>query len=372
MANRALARDDDAISLIELTDGWSAKREHLGNGRCCSGLSDIGLEQHSISASVLRHGTNDSMNQEAQPEKLPAEVLDDVASVVGAEVTLLSRLPGGFDVGAMRVQLAGGAQAVLKAWPWERPNQLDEALRFQRVVEHMRGRGYPSPACLGVGATATHVWHLVDFVDAVPAPELTSSIVEQLMEIVELQAGQATESYDHWSYAWRVVTGQESATSGLDVIDTPWQSFLRQSIARIPEYSSEVATLVERLRFACAGVPPPPEAPDMVNADLNPTNILVRDGVVVAVVDIGNAGSGTRAIDLNTLVWHTYEDPLDGVRRRLWARILDLVGWEGAAMIAANHILHQLEDNIRQGRHDAVPGVVERAHRVLDELNALR
>ena len=39
----------------------------------------------------------------------------------------------------------------------------------------------------------------------------------------------------------------------------------------------------------------------MVHADLNPSNVLVRDGAVVAVVDIGNAGCGTRATDLTTL-----------------------------------------------------------------------
>src|SRR5215471_2142604 len=59
----------------------------------------------------------DSMNQGTHPEELPDEVLDDVASVVGAEVTVLSRLPGGDHVGAMRVQLAGRANAVLKAVP---------------------------------------------------------------------------------------------------------------------------------------------------------------------------------------------------------------------------------------------------------------
>ena len=154
------------------------------------------------------------MNQGTHPEELPAEVLDDVASVVGAEVTLLSRLPGGVNAGAIRVQLAGRANAVLKAEPRAHPNHLDETLRAQRVVEHMRRRGYPTPAWLGVGATATHVWHLMDFVDAAPAPELTPSLVEQLMEIIELQAGQASEPYDHWSYAWRVATGQESAIEG--------------------------------------------------------------------------------------------------------------------------------------------------------------
>jgi hypothetical protein len=313
------------------------------------------------------------MNQGAHPEELPAEVLDDVASVVGAEVTLLSRLPGGLNAGAMRVQFAGRASAVLKAEPRAHPSHLDKTLRAQRVVGHMRRRGYPTPAWLAVGATATHVWHLMDFVDAAPVPELTPSIVEQLMEIIELQAGQASESYDHWSFAWRVATGQEAAVAGLDVSETPEQSLLRQSVARLSGYSCVVSALAGRLRLVCAGVPPPRGAPDMVHADLIPGNVLVRDGAVVAVVDIGNAGSGTRATDLTTLQWHTFQDPLlDGARRRLWRRILALVGWEGAAVLAATQILLQLELAIRLGRHDAVAGVVTRGHRALDELTALR
>jgi hypothetical protein len=313
------------------------------------------------------------MNQGTRPEELPAEVLDDVASVVGAEVTLLSRLSGGINEGAMRVQLAGGKNAVLKAVPGADTNELDETLRARRVVEHMRRRGYPTPAWLGVGATATHVWHLMDFIDAAPAPELTPSLVEQLMEIIELQAGQASEPYDHWSYAWRVATGQEPAVGGLDFNETPEQSLLRQSIARLSEYSSEVSALVESLRLVCADVPPPRGAPDMVHADLaTPSNVLVRDGAVVAVVDIGNAGSGTRATDLIALVWYTFEHPpLEGVRRRLWTRTLDLVGWEQAAVLAAAQTLLSLEWPIRLGRHDVVPGVVKRGHRALDELNAL-
>jgi hypothetical protein len=286
--------------------------------------------------------------------ELPAAVLDDAAGVVGAEVTPAVRLPGGANGGALRVQVAGRADAVLKAVPRAHPDHLDEMVRARRVVEHMRGRGYPTPAWLGVGATATHVWHLTDFVDAAPAPELIPSLVEQLMAIIELQAGQASEPHDHWSYAWRVATGQEPAVAGLS------------------GHSSPVSALVERLRLACAGAAPPRGAPDMVHADLNPSNVLVRDGAVVALVDIGNAGSGTRATDLTTLQWHTFQDRLDGVRRRLWTRILDLVGREGAAVLATTQILLQLEWPIRLGRHDVVPGVVERGHRALDELAALR
>lgn len=78
------------------------------------------------------------------PPELPAELLDDVANVVGTEVTLLARLPGGINSGAVRVQLAGREDAVLKAVPRTHPNQLSETLRAQRVVTHMRGRGYPT------------------------------------------------------------------------------------------------------------------------------------------------------------------------------------------------------------------------------------
>ena len=271
-------------------------------------------------------------------------------------------------------KLAGGAPAALKAVPRTHPDHLDETLRAQRVVDHMRRSGYPTPAWLGVGATDTHVWHLMDFVDAAPAPELTSSLVDQLMEIIELQAGQGSEPYDHWSYAWRVATGAAPSGTTADVKETTEQSHLRQSVARLPGHSVEVSTLVERLRLVCAGAPPPQAAPDMVHADIStPGNVLVRDGAVVAVVDIGNAGSGTRAIDLTSLVWATFEGAsMDAVRGRLWTRILDLVGGEGAAVLAAAQILHMLEVPVRHGRRDAVPGVVERGHRVLDELQALR
>jgi Phosphotransferase enzyme family len=314
------------------------------------------------------------MRHTTHTEALPAEVLDDVANVIGSKVTLVGRLSGGVNEGAVRVQLAGGAHAVLRAVPLAHANHLDETLRARRVAVHMRAHGYPTPAWLGVGATAGHVWHLTDFVDAAPAAELTRSLIEQLMEIIELQAGRASEPYDHWSYAWRVATSQESAAAGLDLDETPEQSLLRQSIASLPGYSSEVSALVERLQLACADVSPPRQSPDMVHADLStPSNVLVRDGAVVAIVDIGNAGSGTRATDLTSLVWYTFHDPqLDGVRRRLWTRILDLVGWEGAAVLAATQVLHMLEYPIREVRHDVVPGVVQRGHRTLDELNALR
>lgn len=288
------------------------------------------------------------------PVTLPAEVLSDVAAVVGAEITPRSRLPGGVNAGAVRVTVAGRADAVLKVEPLSHPRQLDEASRAQRVVEHMRGLGYPTPAWLGVGATTTHVWQLTDFVDAAPAPTLTSRLVDQMAEIIEVQAGQASEPHDHGAYAWRVVTGQEPV------------------VARLSGYSSEVSALAESALLACADAQPLRTSPDMVHADFNPSNVLVCDGAVVAVVDIGNAGRGSRATDLSTLLWHTSHPSLDDARPRLWTKILALVGWDGAAVLTATQVLLQLEWPVRLGVHDALPAAVSRGHRALEELNALR
>jgi aminoglycoside phosphotransferase (APT) family kinase protein len=105
----------------------------------------------------------------------------------------------------------------------------------------------------------------------------------------------------------------------------------------------------------------------MVHADLNPGNVLIRDGKVVALVDIENAGAGTRATDLTTLQWHTFQDRLDGVRRRLSKTIRAMAGEEGAAVLTATQILMRLECSVRLGRHDVVAEVVERGHRALDE-----
>ncbi|MDE0777342.1 MAG: phosphotransferase [Nocardioides sp.] len=288
------------------------------------------------------------------PEEVPPAVLADVARAVDAEVAVVGRLAGGVNGGAVRVRMRGRGDAVLKATPWSHPDQLEDARRARRVVDHMRGRGYPTPAWLGVGSTATHVWQLTELVDAAPAHELTPSLVDQLVAIVDLQAGQASEPHDHWQFAWRVVTGRQTTAGD------------------VAAHSAAVASLVDRMRRAHDRLEPPPMAPDMVHADLNPSNVLVRDGVVVALVDIGNAGSGTRASDLVTLQWHTFRAPLDGARHRLRGTVVDLVGWEWAAALTATQVLLQLEWRLRSASADAVAQTIERGHRAFDELDELR
>ncbi len=78
------------------------------------------------------------MKEGIDPDELPAGVLDDVAGVVGQEVTVLGRLPGGVNGGAMHVQLAGEVDAVLKAVPLAHRN-LSRLLRQMIEIISVRG-----------------------------------------------------------------------------------------------------------------------------------------------------------------------------------------------------------------------------------------
>src|SRR5690242_10362729 len=80
-----------------------------------------------------------------------------------------------------------------------------------------------------------------------------------------------------------------------------------------------------------------------------------RSRLVVALVDIGNAGSGTRATDLTAVQWHTFQDPLDSVRRQWWTRVLDLVGWEAAAGLVPDETSAQATVCPRSCRRKCVP-----------------
>ncbi|TWE07416.1 phosphotransferase [Rudaeicoccus suwonensis] len=300
------------------------------------------------------------------------DVLADIKSVTGQDVELIGPLVGGFNSGAIHVGLGPDARdAVLKVEQRTTVDQPAGVLRASRIVHHMREMGYPTPAWLGVGFSEDYVWHLTEFVDAAPALVLNDDLIEQLLRIIELQSCNGSENYDHWRYSWNLAT-EAHPISRLDLSETAEQCELRKSVATLPRHSTAVAALVARVRSMCTGTTPPQCAPDMVHADLNPSNVLVKDGSVVAVVDIANAGRGTRATDLVTLQWHLFDHRFDIKRQQLWVRVLDIVGWQQTAVLLATQILLQIEWRVRTGRDAMLPAVLERGHRAVDELYDFR
>src|SRR5207248_2201699 len=120
-----------------------------------------------------------------------SDVLEAVAVVIGP-ITGLSRLAGGVQGGAWKLQRRDAPPVVLKASPWmhgEHLNQLRD--HAGEVVEAMVRVGYPTPRWIGTGATADHVWQLQEFVEGTPATALDERAVTRLLDIVETQAGRA-------------------------------------------------------------------------------------------------------------------------------------------------------------------------------------
>ena len=285
---------------------------------------------------------------------VPADVLAQVARAAGVGVRTSTRLPGGRNAGASRVEFEDGAVAVLKAEPRTHADRFGDVQRTRRIVEHLRTRGYPTPAWLAVGETTSHVWHLAEFVDGAPVRELTPAVVGQLLDVVALQAGQGIAGPDHSRYARDVVTGREPVVADLAGGPPP------------------VTLLTERALSCCARGSPPPGSPDAVHADLAPGNVLVRDGVVVGLVDVGNAGRGTRATDLTTLLWHAVTTTPEDVRAPLWRAVHEAVGAEGAVVLAVTQVLLQVQWPLRLGLAGTLAVAVDRGHRLLDDLEAVQ
>ena len=226
-----------------------------------------------------------------------------------------------------------------------------------------RGRRAHAPAGLSRrrrgsqwGRLAAHVWHLTEFVDAEPVARLTPSLVDQLMEIVELQAGEASEPYDHWSYAWRVATGHEPV------------------LAWLSGYSSAVSAVIERVPACVCRRCTALRRPDMP-MPIQPSNVLVlADGAVVALAGStsGNAGQRHPGTDLVTLQRHY-------LRARAGGRPRAVVGAHPrCGRLGRGHRARGDPDPpaARVARPVGAPGGRRRggarSHRALDELEALR
>ena len=276
---------------------------------------------------------------------------DAVVALVG-EVTSIERLAGGVQGGAWRVRAPDRrCDAVLKARPCAHRLQLEQLTNSGRLTESLRAVGYPTPRWIGTGTCGDLVWQLQDYVDGTHVEAFDGRVLNQVLAAVELQAGRGRDGSDwsDWSdYARRVVAGEEAAFN------------------HVAGFSPDVASLVARLRseaaHRCGALP----SGDIVHGDLNPSNVLVRDGAIVGIIDTGSAGRGFRAIDLATIAWGTPA----GSQAELIAlrRLREAGGEDGAVVALALHVWHMLEFPIRHQRGEIVRGVVARGHHVLDRL----
>ena len=271
----------------------------------------------------------------------------------GTGFRLRGRYTLGENQGAYAVADARGAPFVLK---WDRrPERLPRLERARRITDRLRDLGAPVPTySLARALPDGHTYWLQTALPGAPPTTLTDRRLQQLLELNELQAGQAVSTEQDWAaYVAAVVFAGESG----------WADALRHHSLATRGVLDRLERLVAGKQACCVN------RGDIVHGDLCLDNILVDGDHITGIVDWDAAGCGDRVLDLTKLLYYSYDNA--PVRSRLRERIIDLVGPDTLCVYAAYAILAQLDWSIGHHPQAAVDAFVERSHTILQDLEAL-
>ena len=263
-------------------------------------------------------------------------VLAEVNRQHGGAYVLAGRLAGGNQAGAYLLDAPGGGVAVLKwstdtAW-------ASQVLRAAPAVERIRQAGYPTPAWLAVGVTSDGFpYQIQQFVPGAAIMSLGAHQVDLLLDLVERQAGLDPDPGRDWSRHIRAFVFDDADGVG---------AWLRRhgASAAVDAYAKLCAPFRhERLPGG-----------DLVHGDLSTHNVLVERGRVTGVVDIEALGSGTRVIDLASILregylWHGEPAAL----RRLRKAAENVAGHGALVVCVAASVLGVLWFALRRQPHNA-------------------
>lgn len=217
---------------------------------------------------------------------------------------------------------AAGQRVIVKHHP-EAP--LDRFEAIGRRIHVLRDAGVPAPATTVVPHGAD-VLLIHDYLPGRADPVLTAPLIDNLVDIVEREAGLADDSAGEWS----------------DLI----QTCLTVGIAgyyehdSLAQFSDGTRALLQRIRSAgrdpSAGRLP---APDLVHFDLHTVNVLSdHNRRVSGIIDWDGVRAGDRALDLAKLaftsLWKTSDSSL---HEQIWNAFLSSSSHD-ARVIYMHHI----------------------------------
>lgn len=263
-----------------------------------------------------------------------------------------ARYAAGENHGAHALIDSVGERAVLKYH--QQPQRLPGLDRARLITDRLRSRGAPVPIYRMAGAFADgYTYWIQSAVDGAPPETLTDSQLTRLLELNDLQAGQAISQEQNWTdYVIRVVFAGESG----------WAGSLRRHSAATRDVLSRIERLVTG-KQTCLGV-----TTDIVHGDLVTDNILVHEERLSGIVDWDAAGCGDRTLDLAKPLYYSYANA--PIRDRLRDRIVALRGRDALRVYLAYAILAQTDWSIRHHPLAAVDDLVALAHAILSDLGA--
>jgi aminoglycoside phosphotransferase (APT) family kinase protein len=283
-------------------------------------------------------------------------VVAELNVALGTKYELVRELAGGLQSSAYEL-IDGEARVVLK-WT-DDPGWAPRVRRAADFVRRARAVGYPTPAWLVVGTTASgSPYQLQEFVPGQPlrdAPTLDETLARELIAICETQRDLVPENGVSWSTYSRGVV--------FDHWDGVWE--------RVRGYGGEAAELLERYDVLCRpyrGHALPDD--DLVHGDLNIGNLIVDDGRIAGIVDIEAAGGGSRAYDLISLATSAARDGAQAGVDELLLEAALRAGGRAAAAVCAGSAFATVAEFVHERSTYSRDRVNHGARRVLELLDA--
>lgn len=313
-----------------------------------------------------------------------------------AELLRLLRREAGLDLIALEPTAAGesgnvywatdraGEVLLLKLMHGPVPAGLSYLRALTAVVARLHERGYPAPLVRAVGQAAGLVFWIQERADGTtlvspagrPDADRIMAALPELIRLNDAQAGLGTGPGDAGTNDF----SPGDAAAGDPCPGSParssWPDLIRQTLTEggdgycRPETlagradARDLLAVLRRVADSCCGAVP--AAADFVHYDFSPWNLLGSTGQGSASSDSASPGSarwdggaaitavidinppilaGDRAFDLATLLFYCYEH--DGVRRRLWTRLLELADTRAARAYLAHMVLRQADWSLR-------------------------
>jgi Phosphotransferase enzyme family len=262
---------------------------------------------------------------------------------------LLGRYEQGESGGVYRVADETGRRFAFKV------AREDRVRRAAATTEVLRQLGYPAPAYRGLGRVSGDKWYaVIEEMPGQPLTGLTRQLVDQLLALVEKQAGRAYLPIEEPRVVDTLLTGAD----GYALHET------------MRAYSSATSGLLDEViaigrRYFDLDYP----NRDIVHHDFHAGNMLSLDGRVSGIVDWESTGSGDRAFDISTLLFYEQDETNQA---KLWQALLELAGRQRATVYLAHMMLRQVEWSARH--HDAatVQHYLKRSEMFLTKLKELR
>jgi aminoglycoside phosphotransferase (APT) family kinase protein len=283
----------------------------------------------------------------------PEEVVEDANALTGRAWRVVAPMAGGYQNGAHLIEDDDG-QYILKWSP-----RVDWAERVAKTASYVaiaRAAGYPTPAWLAHGVTRGGLpFHVQELVEGDSADLGDANLVDEIFRITALQRELCFEEATDWTWYVTDVAFNNHGGHQTDLLA-----------------AGEATADAVRCAVDLAGEPGAPLVRhEMVHGDFSIDNMVVRDGRVVALVDIEAVGTGCASFDL---LAPARQDYIWGERRVAGRLMEEAIRRDGPAyfgIAVAAHVINILAFGLDHWSIDDVQGAAVAALTWIEDCRTL-